>query len=199
MTEAEWLVCERINRNLHFLRNQASTRRLRLFAIACRRSRFMWSRRSKSQRREIYHLERSIDEAAGPRTSFAEAYEEAERAAGIALSWSGRPRDDRECSEEDAKRANARYDKELAYQRRVLHCIFGNPFRHVTLDPVWLTGSVVNLAQGIYDERAFDRMPILADALEDAGCHNQDILQHCRAGGEHVIGCWVVDLLLGKE
>ena len=42
-------------------------------------------------------------------------------------------------------------------------------------------------------------MPILADALEDAGCTNQDILNHCRGGGEHVRGCWVVDLLLGKE
>jgi len=57
----------------------------------------------------------------------------------------------------------------------------------------------VALAQAIYDERAFDRLPILADALEDAGCTNQDILSHCRGGGEHCRGCWPLDLLLGKE
>ena len=58
---------------------------------------------------------------------------------------------------------------------------------------------MVQIAQAIYDDRAFDRMPILADALEDAGCMDQTILNHCRQSGEHVRGCWVVDLLLGKE
>jgi hypothetical protein len=55
------------------------------------------------------------------------------------------------------------------------------------------------MAQAIYDERAFDRMPNLADALEETGCTNQDILSHCREPGEHARGCWVVDLVLGKE
>jgi len=69
----------------------------------------------------------------------------------------------------------------------------------VTLDPAWLTGTVTSLAQAIYDERAFDRLPILADALEDAGCTNQDILAHCRQPGEHCRGCWALDLVLGRE
>jgi len=77
--------------------------------------------------------------------------------------------------------------------------IFGNPFRPVTLDSRWQTETVVALAAGIYAERAFDRMPILADALEDAGCDHADILTHCRSDGPHVRGCWVVDLLLGKS
>ena len=77
--------------------------------------------------------------------------------------------------------------------------VFGNPFRPVTTDPSWLTETVVSLATGIYAERAFDRMPILADALEEAGCDHTDILTHCRGDGPHVRGCWVVDLLLGKE
>jgi hypothetical protein len=67
------------------------------------------------------------------------------------------------------------------------------------VNPAWRTANVLALAQAIYDERAFERMPIFGDALEEAGCDNADILQHCRAGGEHVRGCWVVDLILGKE
>jgi hypothetical protein len=77
--------------------------------------------------------------------------------------------------------------------------IIGNPFRPVVLDPTWLTSTVVALAAGIYGEKAFDRMQILADALQDAGCEDSDVLEHCRDGLPHVRGCWVVDLLLGKE
>jgi hypothetical protein len=81
----------------------------------------------------------------------------------------------------------------------LLREIIGNPFRPVTLDPAWLTSTVVALARGIYDERAFDRMPILADALQDAGCDSDDLLTHCRdPHQDHVRGCWVVDLVLGK-
>jgi hypothetical protein len=80
--------------------------------------------------------------------------------------------------------------------------IFGNPFRPITVDPSWLTwhdGTIRKLAQGIYDDPAFDHLSILADALEEAGCDNADILAHCRQPGPHVRGCWIVDLLLGKE
>jgi hypothetical protein len=83
----------------------------------------------------------------------------------------------------------------------LLRDIFGNPFRPVALDPAWLAwndGAVQKMAQVIYDARRFSALPILADALEDAGSDNADILAHCRGGGEHVRGCWVVDLLLGK-
>jgi hypothetical protein len=76
--------------------------------------------------------------------------------------------------------------------------IFGNPFRPITIEPNCLTSTVLAIAKGIYDEKAFDRMPILADALQDAGCENEDILNHCRGEGVHVRGCWLVDLILGK-
>jgi hypothetical protein len=75
-------------------------------------------------------------------------------------------------------------------------------FAPATVSPAWLAwndGTVVKIAQAIYDERAFERLPVLADALEDAGCDNADIRRHCREPGEHVRGCWVVDLLLGKS
>ena len=81
----------------------------------------------------------------------------------------------------------------------VLRDIFGNPFRPVTIDPAWLTATVVSLATAIYDERAFDWMPILGDAMEDAGCSSREILDHCRQPGEHARGCWVVDLVLEKS
>ena len=94
------------------------------------------------------------------------------------------------------------YTMERAAQADLLRCIVGNPFRPVAVNPDWLAwsdGTVVKLAQGIYDDRAFDRLPVLADALEGAGCTNADILAHCRQPGEHVRGCWAVDLILGKE
>jgi hypothetical protein len=76
--------------------------------------------------------------------------------------------------------------------------IFGNPFRPTAADPSWRTSDVLALTRGIYAERAFDRLPILADALQDAGCDDAALLAHCRGPGPHVRGCWVVDLLLGE-
>ncbi|MDB5309346.1 MAG: hypothetical protein JWO38_3548 [Gemmataceae bacterium] len=77
--------------------------------------------------------------------------------------------------------------------------VFADPSRPAAIDPAWLTTTVVSLACEIYADRAFDRLPILADALQDAGCEDQQLLGHCRGPGPHVRGCWVVDLLLGKE
>lgn len=94
---------------------------------------------------------------------------------------------------------NSRSVTERSAQVALIKDVFGNPFRPVTVDPLWQTATVVALAQAIYDERAFDRLPILADALEDAGCTNAAILAHCRGPDLHVRGCWVLDLLLGKE
>jgi hypothetical protein len=71
-------------------------------------------------------------------------------------------------------------------------------FRTLALNPSFFIPNVVNLAQATYQERRFENLPILADALEEAGCTNVDILSHCRSGGEHVLGCWALDLLLGK-
>lgn len=89
--------------------------------------------------------------------------------------------------------------KERATQAALLRDISGDPFPPPAFDPAWRTPEVVTLAEGIYAEKAFDRMPALADALEQAGCDNQVILGHCRGAGPHVRGCWVVDGLLGKE
>lgn len=81
----------------------------------------------------------------------------------------------------------------------LLRCVIGNPFRTTTVNSSWLTSTVRSLATGIYAEKAFDRLPILADALQDAGCDDADALGHLRSPGPHAKGCWVVDLVLGKQ
>src|SRR6185436_17280064 len=77
--------------------------------------------------------------------------------------------------------------------------VFGNPFRPVAVAPEWRTETVLAVARGAYAERAFDRLPILADALEGAGCDAAEVLAHCRGPGPHVLGCWALDLVLGKQ
>jgi hypothetical protein len=81
--------------------------------------------------------------------------------------------------------------------------LFGNPFRPSPPLPssvlAWNDGTVKRIAEGIYEDQAFDRLPILADALLDAGCEDEKLIGHCRSEGPHVRGCWAVDLILGKE
>ena len=212
MTEEEWLTCEDPRWLLEHLRKQARSRKLRLFACACVRR--VWrripnpvcrqalevaeqyaDREVKNATRQQAHraaralcrpgVSASVSLASfvthGPRYTHVDASGAAQRAI---FAITGKPA---------AKVA------ERATQAEVCRDIFGNPFRPVTLNPAWRTSNVTALAQAIYDERAFDRLPILADALEDAGCDNGDILNHCRQPGEHVRGCWVVDMILGKE
>jgi len=81
----------------------------------------------------------------------------------------------------------------------IIRELFGNPLRPVTIENSWRTATVISLADAIYNNDFYNRLPILADALEDAGCDNADILNHCRQPGDHVRGCWAVDLVLGKQ
>lgn len=80
----------------------------------------------------------------------------------------------------------------------LIRCLFGNPYRTAAIDKEWLTSTVVALARGVYEDRAFDRLPMLADALQDAGCEDAAVLGHCRGEGPHARGCWVVDRILGR-
>lgn len=81
----------------------------------------------------------------------------------------------------------------------LLRDLYGNPFRPVRIEPLSRTPTVLAIAQAAYADRLFGDLPILADALEDAGCADAQILEHLREPGRHVRGCWVVDLLLGKS
>ena len=86
----------------------------------------------------------------------------------------------------------------LPTQLALIQCIAGKTEGSITVEPAWLTSVVLSFAQEIYDERAYDRMPVLADALQDAGCENEQIMEHCRHDRIHTRGCWILDLLLGK-
>jgi hypothetical protein len=90
-------------------------------------------------------------------------------------------------------------DAEDQLQFEMLRDIFGNPFRPVAFDREWRTSTVASLAKSMYESRDSSTMPILGDALQDAGCEQADILKHCGGGGPHVRGCWVVDLVLGRR
>ncbi|HYV39024.1 MAG TPA: hypothetical protein VE988_25285 [Gemmataceae bacterium] len=94
-------------------------------------------------------------------------------------------------AEQDAMEAASSNEENL------IRDIFGNPFRPRLYNQLWSTPTVVALAREIYEERAFDQLPILAVALQDAGCKTAEMLDHCRSAGPHVRGCWVVDLVLG--
>src|SRR5262249_32999165 len=87
---------------------------------------------------------------------------------------------------------------EALEQARLLRCIFGSPFRPITCDPAWRTPGVVALVKGILAESRFEEMPALADALEEAGCRDGQVLSHCRGPGPHAKGCRVCRLLLKR-
>jgi hypothetical protein len=134
------------------------------------------------------------------RSAASHAAQQAKLAAG-ALAWFAGTRDETRSADDAFVSRLAAEVVERREQAALIRCIFGNPFRPVAVAPAWLAwgdGTVPKLAAGIYAERAFDRAPILADALEDAGCAEGSILSHLRGSGTHARGCWVIDLILGK-
>jgi hypothetical protein len=88
---------------------------------------------------------------------------------------------------------------EAKAQAALLRELFDNPFRPVWFQPAWRSPAAVAIAQGMYSDRCFDDMPILADALEEAGCTDPAILAHCDELGTHARGCWLLDSILNKE
>ena len=96
------------------------------------------------------------------------------------------------------ERDGTRWMAAMTEVTHLIRCVFGNPFRPVAFNPAWRTDTAVTLARQMYDSRDFGAMPILADALQDAGCEDEQVLSHCREPGPHARGCWVVDCVLGK-
>jgi hypothetical protein len=226
MTEVEWLRCLEPQKMADFLndRNWGSARKFRLFVCACVRR--IWHLLSDDRYRVAVELsEQAADglitdeyisdvwldwiDQGNDFGSGGDAMVAALAATGVSFRW------DWEDAHQYAVCAatgvdiydldpdNAAVAIELEAQTRLLRCIMGNPFHHPPSIPAdlmsWNDGTLIKIAQGIYDARSFDNLPILADALEEAGCDNADILGHFRGPRPHVRGCWGLDLILGKS
>jgi hypothetical protein len=201
MTEQEWLESTDPGPMLEFLRGKASDRKLRLFACACTRR--VWEPMWKLDR---YEPDGATVEAV---EQLAEGPADSVKLAGV-RGRASLEVDLLACEDafgaawwatEELPMAMPEWQDEMAPQADLLRDIFGNPFRPVVIEPSWLTWHdrcAGKIAQGIYDERAFDRLPTLADILEEAGCTNRNLLDHCHQPEPHVRGCFVVDALLGK-
>jgi hypothetical protein len=227
MTEAEWLAATRPTGMLLFLRDRISERKVLLFNCACCRETWphlgdgdrkaaALAEISADDPTAILELQRRLDPEQAAALAIAHLNNQTVRedlaallttqthirlgllgkdwAVGILaheaamLSAKVVP----ECARQEVQ------SHEEKKQAELVRDIFGNPFRPVTLDPSWVTSTVTALARQMYESRDLSAMPILADALQDAGCDSDDILDHCRGPGPHVRGCWVVDALLNK-
>jgi hypothetical protein len=196
MTESDWATCTHPAAMLSFLRDRgASERKLRLFAVACARR--AWPLIDDLGRAAVELAER-----------FADGRADAEqlRAARLACKGSGGQSSWYAAVTNPAIAARnaalsvldgaTRPDRERLAQADLLRDIFNNPIRPVSLDSSRRTEMAVALAARMYETRDFSLMPVMGDALHDAGCENNDILEHCRGSGPHVRGCYVVDLVL---
>jgi hypothetical protein len=214
MTEAEWLTCTDPERMLDFLCRQTSERKLRLFAVACCRR--VWHLLADERSRQgVEVAERYADEDVTVETLHAARREAIGVANSLPAPPGARSAERRKMVAYAAGRAAASGHDALASagevvhptrQRNLVRCIFGNPFRPSSLHRAWLTPSVLTLAQAAYEERILPtgevervRLAVLADALEEAGCADADLLGHLRGPGPHVRGCWAVDLVLSKQ
>src|SRR5262249_6257170 len=183
------------HRMLKLRRGQASDRKRRLFGVAC--SRRVWGLLDPLARAAVEVAERFADGQAGAEELRAARL--ACQAAGAGAAWyaaASRPAVAARNAALSAQAASA--PAERAAQAAALDELFGNPLRAAGVAPAWQTPAVVALARGIYEERAFGRMPLLAGALAEAGCADEEVLAHCRVPGGHIRGCWVLDLLSGR-
>ena len=193
MTEAEWMAGTNLRRMLEFAGGKVSQRKLQLYAVACHR------RVPASGPDEMATLFQALERYADGRATLSELED------AYFSIWEGEigpvPYGWRDAYRVAETAWNFAADRpaEARAQERLAHCLFGNPFRLTTFDPAWCTPTTTAVAQAIYEDRRFADLPILADALEEAGCADADILDHLRSGGEHYRGCWPVDLCLGNS
>jgi hypothetical protein len=220
MTEEEWFACKKPERMIEFLHGDALNtlpeRRCRLLCVAgCRRLPRLFL--SGACDTALNAAERYADGAATSDELY-DAYRElgsrsfVTRGVGPAEAMYAFEAVQRACEREHAASAwravialqhaarVGQRDAAAVMLAALVRDIFGNPFRSVTFDPGWRTDTAVSLARQMYEGREFSAMPILADALQDAGCDCDAILDHCRdAHARHVRGCWVVDIVLRKS
>jgi len=222
MTGEGWLACNDPIALLDFLADKESLRKWRLLACACCRR--LWPALAKEARLSVEAAERYADgqgsrrELRGARGPYYSGVRADNCASLAARPGQGFRRQVRGVLVQAVLAANADADgwvrrtfpetvaAEKAAQAALVRDVFGNPFYPVKPDPAWLTPTVVPLARTAYDDRILpggtldhDRLAVLADALEDAGCDNAEVLSHLRGPGPHVRGCWGIDLILSTD
>jgi hypothetical protein len=199
MSEEAWLSCEDPRKLLVWLRPAATDRRLRLFACAFWR----WQTQRRAERtgeadremnRALDYAELWAEEGAPPREG---------PELPLAFRWHpllARHAFDAEWTIRGSPTCGRDWvgPAEQAQQVALLREVFHNPFRRLAFNPAWRTDAVLSLARQCYSSRDFAPLPILGDALQDAGCENADVVDHSRSSGPQVRGCWVVDLVLAK-
>jgi hypothetical protein len=216
--EAEWLACNDLKTMVAFLQGDASDRKLRLFDYACCRE--VWHLLTDERSRNAVVVAEHFADGQATREQLKATWVAATTAAkaamavrqtegGVTVATEKRARAAREAAWVLKQTAGIEVREGAAISRmawreqaKLFHDVFRNPFRPVTVDPLLLlrdNATILDLAQAIYASRAFDRQPLLADALEDSGCADADLLGHLRGPGVHIRGCWAVDLLLAKE
>ncbi len=224
MTDQEWFSAIDPTVMLEFIRDKSTDRKLRLFACACVR-RISDSVPDDHRRKAVEAAEQYAEGIIGD-DELSKAHNAATRSgrpwtpAGVAARWTAWPKwvfagsamaaavarvasismaYHTARSSRKSKRWKAARNAERDVQCTILRDVIGNPFRTENLDSVGRNRTVKEIAEIIYAERAFDRLSMLGDALEDAGCTSDDMLNHCRQPGVHVRGCWTLDLILNKK
>jgi len=205
MTEAEWRNAIEPHGMLAFLRatGMMGERKRRLCAVAC--SRRVWHLIDAAGRRAVEVAEQFADGLANAEELRAARL--ACQGAGGHAAWYAAATNADVAVRNAARSAQAGVAHaaeveigELLAQADLVRDIFGPlPFRAQSVDSAWRTASVLELANDIYRYRTFEQMPALSDQLEKAGCDNEEILSHCRGRATHVRGCFILDLILGKE
>jgi hypothetical protein len=192
--ETQWSFGSKVLARLRRVAERIGPRKLRLFACACCR-RMDHILNEERNRRAIEAAEDYADEIINKRE-----LKKARKAANIPWLTSYDPFREAVQAAEAVLRVTPVSRQEELY--RLLDEIVGYPWGPPKAQRAWLKWNeqtVVKMARTIYDEHRFEELPILADALEEAGCGDRLLLGHCRLEGPHVRGCWVVDLLLARS
>jgi hypothetical protein len=205
LTAKRWDALRAPKQMIQHVRECADARKLRLFACACCRS--VWDHLTKKQwRRGVEIAERFADGEVADRSREAhrqrvlDTVGDGDNWLWMCAAWTLCEQDVSHAAEVVSRYSRSKFPGSRLQRLHadLVRCIFGNPFREVKFDKTWRTDTAVSLAKTMYDSRDFGAMPILADALQDAGCTDDHVLNHCRGGEPHARGCWVVDTVLGK-